>query len=110
MLSFKRHCGQPGQPLFAVGPLRVRSRRAIERVVSEAIRSVRTLDCFAAALLAMTMFASVGKPAHAESIKIGISKLIGYPGVPIAVERGYFKEQGIDAAPIRSRGINRKAS
>jgi ABC-type nitrate/sulfonate/bicarbonate transport system substrate-binding protein len=58
----------------------------------------------------MTMFASVGKPAHAESIKIGISKLIGYPGVPIAVERGYFKEQGIDAAPIRSRGINRKAS
>jgi NitT/TauT family transport system substrate-binding protein len=39
-------------------------------------------------------------PAHAESIKVGISKLIGYPGVPIAVERGYFKEQGIDAEMV----------
>lgn len=39
-------------------------------------------------------------PAHAESIKIGISKLIGYPGVPIAVERGYFKDQGIDAEMV----------
>ncbi len=36
-------------------------------------------------------------PAHAESIKVGLSKLLSYPGVPIAVERGYFKEQGIDA-------------
>jgi NitT/TauT family transport system substrate-binding protein len=37
---------------------------------------------------------------HAETIKIGISKLIGYPGVPIAVERGYFKEQGLEAQMI----------
>jgi NitT/TauT family transport system substrate-binding protein len=36
-------------------------------------------------------------PAHAESIKIGISKLLSYPAVPIAIDRGYFKEQGIDA-------------
>ena len=36
-------------------------------------------------------------PANAESIKVGISKLLSYPAVPIAIERGYFKEQGIDA-------------
>jgi len=36
-------------------------------------------------------------PAHAEAIKVGISKLLSYPAVPIAIERGYFKEQGIDA-------------
>src|ERR1700761_2336481 len=35
--------------------------------------------------------------ANAESIKIGISKLLSYPAVPIAIERGYFKDQGIDA-------------
>jgi NitT/TauT family transport system substrate-binding protein len=39
-------------------------------------------------------------PAKAEAIKIGVSKLIGYPGVPIAVERGYFKEQGLDAEMV----------
>jgi NitT/TauT family transport system substrate-binding protein len=44
----------------------------------------------------MTLIFISATSAHAESIKIGISKLIGYPGVPIAVERGYFKEQGIE--------------
>jgi NitT/TauT family transport system substrate-binding protein len=76
MAPFKRHC---------------------ER--SEAIQSVRTLDCFVAALLAMTVLSMVS-PARAESIKVGISKLIGYPGVPIAVERGYFKAEGIDAEMV----------
>jgi NitT/TauT family transport system substrate-binding protein len=76
MAPFKRHCGR-----------------------SEAIQSVRTRDCFVAALLAMTMFLMIS-PARAESIKVGISKLIGYPGVPIAVERGYFKEQGIDVEMV----------
>jgi NitT/TauT family transport system substrate-binding protein len=51
---------------------------------------------FAMVVTAVAMMA----PAHAESIKIGISRLIGYPGVPIAVERGYFKEQGIDAEMV----------
>jgi NitT/TauT family transport system substrate-binding protein len=37
---------------------------------------------------------------HAESIKIGVSKLIGYPGVPIAMERGYFTDQGLDAEMV----------
>ena len=34
--------------------------------------------------------------ARAEHIKVGISKLLGYPGVPIAIERGYFKAEGLD--------------
>lgn len=36
----------------------------------------------------------------ADAIKVGISKLIGYPGVPIAIERGYFKAHGIDAQMV----------
>jgi NitT/TauT family transport system substrate-binding protein len=39
-------------------------------------------------------------PTKAETVKVGISKLLSYPGVPIAIERGYFKEQGIDAEMV----------
>jgi NitT/TauT family transport system substrate-binding protein len=35
--------------------------------------------------------------ARAETIKIGISKLFSQAAVPVAIERGYFKEQGLDA-------------
>jgi NitT/TauT family transport system substrate-binding protein len=38
--------------------------------------------------------------AHAESVKVGISKLLGYPGVPIGIERGYFKAQGLDVEMV----------
>ncbi len=38
--------------------------------------------------------------AEAESVKIGLSKLLSYPGVPIAIAKGYFKEQGIDAEMV----------
>jgi len=38
--------------------------------------------------------------AQAESVKIGLSKLISYPGVPIAIQRGYFKEQNLDAEMV----------
>jgi NitT/TauT family transport system substrate-binding protein len=34
--------------------------------------------------------------AHAESLKIGISKIIGYGSVGIAQEKGYFKAEGLD--------------
>jgi NitT/TauT family transport system substrate-binding protein len=44
--------------------------------------------------------AIVALPVQAETIKIGISKLIGYPGVPIAVERGYFAAEGLDAQMV----------
>jgi NitT/TauT family transport system substrate-binding protein len=44
--------------------------------------------------------AIVALPVQAETIKVGISKLIGYPGVPIAVERGYFTAEGLDAQMV----------
>jgi len=47
----------------------------------------------------MTM-SLVVPPAHAESIKIALTKLLSYPSVPIAIERGYFKAQGIDAEMV----------
>jgi NitT/TauT family transport system substrate-binding protein len=45
-----------------------------------------------------TFFAAV--PARAESIKIALTRLLSYPSVPIAVERGYFRDQGIDAEMV----------
>ena len=51
-------------------------------------------------LAAALVLIAIGPSAHAESIKVGISKLLSYPAVPIAIERGYFKEQGIDAEMV----------
>ena len=57
------------------------------------MHGIRTLT------IAMTgMLISVS--AQAETVKIGISKLIGYPGVPVGIERGYFKDEGIDAQMV----------
>jgi NitT/TauT family transport system substrate-binding protein len=50
--------------------------------------------------LAMTMLLLVAPAAHAESIKIALTKLLSYPSVPIAIERGYFKDQGLDAQMV----------
>ena len=37
-------------------------------------------------------------PARAaDHVKIGTSHISGYPGVPVALARGYFAQQGIDA-------------
>ncbi len=44
----------------------------------------------------LALLAAAVAPAHAETVKIAISKLIGYPAVPVAIEHGYFKEQGIE--------------
>jgi NitT/TauT family transport system substrate-binding protein len=38
--------------------------------------------------------------AHAETIKIAITKLLSYPSVPIAIERGYFAEEGLEAQMV----------
>jgi NitT/TauT family transport system substrate-binding protein len=38
--------------------------------------------------------------AQAESVKVGLSKLISYPGVPIALAHGYFKEQNLDVGMV----------
>ena len=37
---------------------------------------------------------------QAETVKVGLSQLISYPGVPIAIQRGYFKEQNLDAEMV----------
>ena len=42
----------------------------------------------------------IGYPARAQSIKIALTKLLSYPSVPIAIERGYFKQQGLDAEMV----------
>ena len=39
-------------------------------------------------------------PARAEPIKIAITKLLSYAPVPIAIERGYFTAQGLDAEMV----------
>jgi NitT/TauT family transport system substrate-binding protein len=51
-----------------------------------------------ALLAALIAFGATG--ARAESIKVGISRLLGYPAVPIAIERGYFKAQGLDVEMV----------
>jgi NitT/TauT family transport system substrate-binding protein len=61
---------------------------------------MKTAKLRLAALALSTSLAALAPAAHAESIKIGISKLLSYPAVPIAVERGYFKDQGIDAEMV----------
>jgi NitT/TauT family transport system substrate-binding protein len=52
-----------------------------------------------AGAIAVGAIAAAG-PASAETVKIGLSKLLSYPAVPIAIERGYFKAQGIDAQTV----------
>ena len=39
-------------------------------------------------------------PAQAETIKIALTRLLSYPSVPIAVERGYFADEGLDAQMV----------
>jgi NitT/TauT family transport system substrate-binding protein len=60
-----------------------------------------------AAMLAAAL-GSVATPSRAETVTVGITRLLGYAGVPVADARGYFKEEGIEiklvefhsAAPI----------
>ncbi len=50
--------------------------------------------------LLIAALALAAPQARAETVKVGLSKLLSYPAVPIAIERGYFKEQGIDAEMV----------
>jgi len=43
------------------------------------------------------LVALASAPAGAESIKIGISRVLSYGAMPIAVERHHFTEEGLDA-------------
>jgi NitT/TauT family transport system substrate-binding protein len=51
-----------------------------------------------AVVFALVFGCAVG--ARAEHVKVGLSRLLGYPGVPIAVARGYFAAEGIDVEMI----------
>ena len=47
--------------------------------------------------------AGLGTPSNARAedhIKVGLSKQIGFPGVPVGAARGYFKQQGIDVEMV----------
>lgn len=51
-------------------------------------------------IVAMAILASASVGAQAETVKVGITKLLGYAGVPIADARGYFKAEGIDVKMV----------
>ncbi len=51
-------------------------------------------------MLAGAMTLAVSQAAEAETVKIGISKLFSQAAVPLAIERGYFKEQGLDVEMV----------
>lgn len=65
--------------------------------MTRAFRRRLPLALLVAAALALPVLVPAAK---AELIKVGLSKLLSYPAVPIAIERGYFKEQGIDAEMV----------
>jgi NitT/TauT family transport system substrate-binding protein len=48
------------------------------------------------ASLLLSIAFSGAVPAQAETVKVGISKLLGYVGVPVANAQGYFTAEGID--------------
>ena len=54
---------------------------------------------FTAAFLIVAML-GVPSMAAAETIKVAITKLLSYPSVPIAIERGYFAEEGLEAKMV----------
>jgi len=58
------------------------------------------LSLVAAATLSVAGFGNLSS-AHAEDhVKVGLSKQIGFPGVPVGIARGYFKQQGIDVTKL----------
>jgi NitT/TauT family transport system substrate-binding protein len=51
-------------------------------------------------LIAVLTLGALAFPAHAETIKVGLSRLLGYPAVPVGLARGYFKAQGLDVEMV----------
>jgi NitT/TauT family transport system substrate-binding protein len=54
-------------------------------------------------IVALTTFFSVPAlvvSAPAETIKVGVMKLLAFPSTPIAIDRGYFKAQGLDTQMV----------
>lgn len=70
------------------------------KYLPRAERSRSTHGALAILLLVSAIACALALPARAEPIKIALTKLLSYPSVPIAIARGYFKEQGLDAEMI----------
>jgi NitT/TauT family transport system substrate-binding protein len=68
----------------------------------------RTGVILVAAILGAATLGAFVTPSRAETVTVGITRLLGYAGVPVADARGYFKQEGIEikmvefhsAAPI----------
>ncbi|HEY1505837.1 MAG TPA: ABC transporter substrate-binding protein [Stellaceae bacterium] len=58
------------------------------------------MSCVAAAGLAVAGLCSAPGAHAADHVKVGLSKQIGFPGVPVGIARGYFKQQGIDVEMV----------
>ncbi len=50
--------------------------------------------------LALALAFGLIAPAEAETVKIALTKLLSYPSVPIAIDRGYFEAEGLDAQMV----------
>lgn len=70
------------------------------KYLPRAERRRSTHGALATLLLIFATACVLAYPARAETIKIALTKLLSYPSVPIAIERGYFKAQGLDAQMI----------
>jgi NitT/TauT family transport system substrate-binding protein len=58
----------------------------------------KRLALFGAALSVLAV--AFGEVAQAETIKVALTRLLAYPSVPIAVARGYFADEGLEAQMV----------
>jgi NitT/TauT family transport system substrate-binding protein len=64
------------------------------------VMNIRTTRTFAIAAFAAAATLALALPARAETVKVGITPLMGYAGVPVADALGYFKAEGITIQPV----------
>lgn len=60
----------------------------------------RWARAWAAGALLLATCTGALRPAEAETIKIALTKLLSYPSVPIAIARGYFATENLDAQMV----------
>jgi hypothetical protein len=54
------------------------------------------LAAIGALALGVLALPALALSTHAESIKVGLSRFLGYPAVPIGIDRGCFEADIID--------------
>lgn len=70
--------------------------------------NIRANSLLVATALVVVTTLAFASPSRAETVRVGITRLMGYAGVPVADAEGYFKQEGItikmvefhSAAPI----------